>query len=91
MIHQQEGHIMIWMELHLVIIHLLQLEKVELYVPPQIMDRLGIMEHQEQQDNCMKLPMGPQHLSLWVKVGLISIQVTTEVHGVPGLGVRMIT
>ena len=54
---------MIWMQLHLVIIHLLQLEKEELYVPPQIMGQHGIMEHQEKQHNYMKLRMGTQHLS----------------------------
>ena len=46
---------MIWMELHLVIILLLQFEMMELSVPPQKMDRLGIMEPPELQENYMKL------------------------------------
>ncbi len=72
---------MIWMQLHLVIILLLQLEKEELSVPPQIMDRHGIMERPEQQiivRNCV-------WDSTFVTVGeraLISILATTELHGV---------
>ena len=54
---------MIWMELHLAIIHLLQLEKEELYVPPPIMERRGIMERPEQHIILTKLRMKTQHLS----------------------------
>ena len=63
MMKRLQEHIMIWMELHLAIIHLLQLEKLELSEPPQIMVQHGIMEHREQQETCLKLPMVPQHLS----------------------------
>ena len=55
---------MIWMELHMVMIHLLQLEKVELSEPPQIMVLHGIKEHQEQQKSCQKLRMETQYSSL---------------------------